>query len=128
MRKMIISLLFAIPLLAGAALAASDSGTVGRVDTRTGTLQLSDGATYYVPNRTMLSRYRQGDQVRISYEREQGMRVADDIMKTGEAEGANTVVTPTRDVGVRKNFMNQKSKMCEPTADDKNPCYDIGGQ
>ncbi|WP_119273696.1 DUF1344 domain-containing protein [Taklimakanibacter deserti] len=127
MRKLIFSTLLILPLLAGAALAASSSGTVSAVNTRTGTLQLSNGATYYVPNRVMLSRYRQGDVVRIQYERREGLRVADDVVKTGSSEGA-TIVTPTRDVGVNKNFMNQKSDMCEPTPSNRNPCYDIGGQ
>jgi hypothetical protein len=126
MRKLILSTLIALPLLTAAAFAASDSGVVSRVDTRNGTLQLSDGATYYVPNRVLLSRYRQGDEVSVQFERRQGIRVADEVVKTGARGG--TVVTPTRDVGVNKNFTNQKSKMCEPTADSRNPCYDIGGQ
>lgn len=126
MRKLIFSTLLVLPLLAGAAFAASSSGTVSAVNTRTGTLQLSNGATYYVPNRVLLSRYRAGDEVRIQYEHRQGTRVADDVVKTGSSEG--TVVTPTRDVGVNKNFMNQKSDMCEPTSSNRNPCYDIGGQ
>ena len=126
MRKLIFSTLLVLPLLAGAAFAASSSGTVSAVNTRTGILQLSNGATYYVPNRVLLSRYRQGDEVRIQYERREGLRVADDVVKTGE--GSDPVVTPTRDVGVNKNFMNQKSDMCEPTSSNRNPCYDIGGQ
>lgn len=126
MRKLIFSTLLVLPLLAGAAFAASSSGTVSAVNTRTGILQLSNGATYYVPNRVLLSRYRQGDEVRIQYERREGLRVADDVVKTGE--GSGPVVTPTRDVGVNKNFTNQKSDMCEPTSSNRNPCYDIGGQ
>jgi uncharacterized protein DUF1344 len=128
MRKLLLSLLLTLPLMAGAAFAASNNGTVSAVNTRTGTLQLSDGASYYVPNRTMLSRYHAGDEVRVRYERQQGMRVVDEIVKTGGAGNAGPVVTPTRDVGVNKNFSSQKSKMCEPTANNRNPCYDIGGQ
>lgn len=126
MRKLFLSLLLTLPLMAGAAFAASDSGTVSAINVRTGNLQLSDGTTYYVPNRTLLSRYREGDVVRIQYERQQGTRVADEVVKTGSREGP--VVTPARDVGVNKNFANQKSKMCEPTSGNRNPCYDIGGQ
>jgi hypothetical protein len=125
MRKLIISTLIAIPLLAGAAFAASDSGTVSYVNAYTGTVRLSDGATYYMPNRIGLSGLRAGDVVRIQYDREGGSRIARDVERTGRS--ANTVVTPARGAGVNNNF-TVNSKMCEPTASDRNPCYNIGGQ
>jgi hypothetical protein len=126
MRKLIISLLIAVPLLGGAAYAASDSGTVSDINNYTGTVRLSDGATYYMPNRILLNRIREGDVVRIQYDREGGSRIARDIEKTGRTEGS--VVTPTRDVGVRNNFVSGKSTMCDPTPEDRNPCYNMGGQ
>jgi hypothetical protein len=125
MRKLIFSTLIAMPLLAGAAFAASDSGTVSDVNIYTGIVRLSDGATYYMPNRSALNRIREGDVVRIQYDREGGSRVARDIERTGRSAG--TVVTPTRAPGVRNNFGNNDD-MCEPTANDRNPCYNIGGQ
>ena len=66
MRKLIIILsLMLLPLMGGAALAASDSGIVRSVNTVTGMLLLSDGASYYVPNRLTLSRFKRGDEVRL---------------------------------------------------------------
>ena len=129
MRKFIITLmLLALPLMGGAALAASDSGTVGSVNTRTGILQLTDGATYYVANRVRLSTFRQGDNVRIQYERRTGGSVASDIVKTGKSKTAVPVITPVRGSNAARNNFSGNSKMCSPTATDRNPCYNIGGQ
>ena len=128
MRKLFLTLAFlTLPLMGGAALAASDSGVVGSVNMRTGILQLTDGATYYVPNRLRLNRLQQGDTVRVEFERQTGGAVASGIEKTGSAEGAVPVVTPTRGGDVRNNF-TANSKMCDATPDDKNPCYNVGGQ
>jgi hypothetical protein len=128
MRKLIIPLMLALPLMAGAALAASDSGTVSAININTGLLRLSDGATYYTPNRLILNRLRQGDIVRIQYDREQGSRVAREVVRTGRSAADGPTITPTRGDGVTKNFTEQKTKMCDPTPEDRNPCYDIGGQ
>lgn len=127
MRKMIIALmLLALPLMGGAALAASDSGTVHLVNTRTGILQLADGATYYVPNRLTLSRLQKGDTVRVQFERRTGAAVANEIVRTGRGQGAAPVITPTRDAArVQKNF-GVDSGMCKVTA-TSNPCY-LGAQ
>ena len=129
MRKLIITLmLLALPLMGSAALAASDSGTVRSVNTRTGILQLTDGATYYVSNRVRLSTFRPGDTVRIQYERRTGGSVASDIVKTGKAKTAIPVITPVRGSNAIRNNFTGNSKMCAPTATDKNPCYNVGGQ
>ena len=127
MRKLIISLLFTLPLLAGAALAASSSGTVNAINVNTGTLRLSDGTTYYTPNRLTLNRLRTGDIVRIQYEREKGWRIVNDVVKTGRAKSFSTVITPARGAGVTKNFTTN-THLCDPTPERRNPCYDIGGQ
>jgi hypothetical protein len=127
MRKLIISLLLTFPLISGAALAASDTGTVNAININTGTLRLSDGTTYYTPNRLTLNRLRQGDTVRIQYDREAGTRVANDIVKTGRAKNAGPIIVPARGGGVTKNF-STNTHMCDPTPEDRNPCYDIGGQ
>jgi len=129
MRKLIMLMLLAIPLMGGAALAASNSGTVSAVNTRTGIIQLSDGATYYLANRVTLSTFRPGDVVRITYERQTGGAVANDIVKTGTTKAKVPVITPARAAarGVRNDF-GVKSDMCKPTATDRNPCYNIGGQ
>lgn len=129
MRKLIMLMLLAIPLMGGAALAASDSGTVSAVNTRTGIIQLSDGATYYLANRVTLSTFRPGDVVRIRYERQTGGAVANDIVKTGRTEAKVPVVSPARAAarGARTNFGVQND-MCKPTPTDRNPCYNIGGQ
>jgi len=122
-------MLLAIPLMGGAALAASDSGTVRSVNTVTGIIQLADGAQYYLADRVELSTFRPGDIVRIQYQRQTGARVASDVVKTGKTEAAVPVVTPARGAanGVNKNFGN-KDDMCKPTPSDRNPCYNIGGQ
>lgn len=127
MRKTIIALtLLTLPLLGGAALAASDSGIVRSADTRTGMLQLSDGASYYVPNRLTLSRLQKGDTVRVQFERRTGAAVANDVVRTGRSQAAVPVVTPTRDAAsVKKNFAID-SGMCKVTA-TSNPCY-VGAQ
>ncbi|MGE4253494.1 MAG: DUF1344 domain-containing protein [Parvibaculaceae bacterium] len=121
MRKLILSTLIALPLLTASVLAASDKGTVSYVNAYTGTVQLSDGATYYVPNRVLASKLRRGDVVRIEYDRDGGSRVVRDVERTGRIEG--TIITPARDVGVKKNFVNGKSHMCDARPDDPNPCY-----
>ncbi|MGE0007668.1 MAG: DUF1344 domain-containing protein [Parvibaculaceae bacterium] len=121
MRKLIISTLIAVPLLAASALAASHSGTVSYVNAYTGTVRLSDGGTYYVPNRIMASRLHQGDVVRLRYEREGASRVVRDVEKTGRSE--DTVITPAGGGGVKKNFLERRSTMCDPRPDDRNPCY-----
>lgn len=127
MRKLIFTLmLLALPLMGGAAFAASDSGTVHLVNTRTGMLQLADGSTYYVPNRLTLSRLRKGDTVRVQFERRTGGAVADEVVRTGRSRSAGPVVTPTRGApAVRKNFSINRD-MCKVTA-TSNPCY-IGAQ
>ncbi len=127
MRKLIIILSFlALPLMSGAALAASDSGIVRFIDTRTGTLQLSDGATYYVPDRVSLSRFKKGDEVRIRYQRRTGDRVASDVIKMGETQAKVPVITPARgNAGVHKNFVADPN-MCKVTA-TSNPCH-VGAQ
>lgn len=127
MRKLILSLLLTLPLMAGAALAASDRGTISAININTGMLRLSDGVTYYTPNRLTLNRLRQGDIVRIQYDREQGSRVAREVVRTGHAKSAGPVITPARGAGVDKNF-STNTHMCDPTPTDRNPCYDIGGQ
>lgn len=128
MRKLFITLAFlTLPLMGGAALAASDNGVVRSVDTRTGILQLADGASYYVPNRLTLSRLQKGDTVRVQFDRTTGHAVASDVERTGRSQGAVPVVSPTRGNPVNKNFVTN-SKMCDATADDKNPCYNVGGQ
>jgi hypothetical protein len=129
MRKMILLMLLAIPLMGGAALAASVSGTVSSVNTRTGIVQLSNGATYYLADRVELSTLHPGDIVRIQYQRQTGARVASDIVKTGRTEAKVPVITPTRGAApaVRDNFTGN-SKMCAPTPTNRNPCYNIGGQ
>src|SRR5215216_6024639 len=106
MRKLILLMLLAIPLLGGAALAASDSGIVSAVNTRTGIIQLSDGARYYLADRVQLSTFRPGDLVRIQYQRRTGGPVASDIVKVGRTEGKIPVVTPARGAApaVRNNF------------------------
>ena len=121
MRKLIMSTLIAIPLLTASVFAASDSGTVSYVNAYTGTVRLSDGATYYVPNRLLASKVRQGDVVRIQYDRDGASRVARDIARTGSK--AAPVITPTRGEGVNKNFLNRKSTMCDARPDNKNPCF-----
>lgn len=127
MRKMIIALmLLALPLMGGAALAASDNGTVHQVNTRTGILQLADGATYYVPNRLTLSRLQKGDTVRVQFERRTGGPVANEVVKTGRTQGAAPVITPTRDAARVKNNFGVDTGMCKVTA-TSNPCY-IGAQ
>lgn len=126
MRKLIMLMLLAIPLMAGGALAASDTGIVNSVNTRTGILQLSDGATYYVPNRLPLSRLKAGDEVRIQYERRKGGSVASDVETTGRSDVDSTVVSPVSRARVRNNF-GVDSGMCKATADRSNPCY-IGAQ
>jgi hypothetical protein len=129
MRKLILLMLLAIPLMGGAALAASDSGTVSSVNNRTGIVQLSDGATYYLADRVQLSTIRPGDIVRVQYQRRTGGAVASDIVKTGRTEAKVPVVTPARAAatGVRSNLVTN-SKMCEPTATNRNPCHNVGGQ
>lgn len=127
MRKMIIALMFlTLPLMGGAALAASDSGTVHQVNTRTGILQLADGATYYVPNRLTLSRLQKGDTVRVQFERRTGAAVANEIVKTGRTKGAVPVITPTRDAARVHNNFGVDTGMCKITP-TSNPCY-IGAQ
>ncbi|WP_162913986.1 DUF1344 domain-containing protein [Taklimakanibacter lacteus] len=127
MRKLIITLsLLLLPLMGGAALAASDSGTVRFVDTRTGMLQLADGASYYVPNRLPLSRLKKGDTVRIQFENRTGGPVVSKIVRTGSSDRAVPVITPARDARrVNKNF-GIDNGMCKVTA-TSNPCY-IGAQ
>lgn len=88
---------------------------------------LSRGAVYDTPNRLTLNRLHQGDTVRIQYDREAGTRVANDIVKTGRARNAGTVIIPARGGDVVKNF-STNTHMCDPTPGDRNPCYDIGGQ
>jgi hypothetical protein len=127
MRKLILPILLALPFMAGAAFAASDSGMVNAINVRTGTVQLSDGATYYAPNRVELSRLRLGDVVRIHYDREKGTRLVRDIVKTGHRDAARTVITPAAGAGTVKNFGVHRD-MCQPTSENRNPCYDIGGQ
>lgn len=126
MRKLILLALLAIPLMGGAALAASDSGTVYSVDTRTGMLRLTDGASYYVSDRARLSTLRKGDIVRIDYEPRKGGPVAGDIVKTGRTENVRTVISPTRGGGVQNNF-TANSDMCKATAGNPNPCH-LGAQ
>ena len=128
MRKLLMLMLLIVPLMGGAALAASDSGTVQYIDTRTGTLQLSDGAKYYVPNRLTLSRLHRGDKVSIQYERQKGARVAQGVEKTGTSEGSVPVITPARGsaAGVRNNFGVDRD-MCKATASSRNPCF-LGAQ
>jgi hypothetical protein len=123
MRKLILLMLLAIPLMGGAALAASDSGTVSSVNTRTGIVQLSDGTTYYLADRVRLSTVRPGDIVRIQYQRRTGGAVASDIVKTGRTEAKVPVVTPARGAApaVRNNF-GVDHGMCKKTA-TTNPCF-----
>jgi hypothetical protein len=81
MRKLIISILLALPLLAGAALAG---------DHRASDL-----------NPQVASHHRSGETTKI-------------------------VITPAHDgapVMVRKNFTGQKTKMCDATPTNKNPCF-----
>lgn len=81
MRKLIISALLTLPLLAGAALAGDHR---------------ANDLNPYVPNH-----HRSGEMTK-------------------------TVITPTHDgapVMVRKNFTSQKTKMCDATSDNKNPCF-----
>lgn len=123
MRKFMFLMLLAIPLMGGAALAASVSGTVSSVNTRTGIVQLSNGATYYLADRVRLSTVRPGDIVRIQYQRETGARVVSDIVKTGRTAAKLPVITPTRGAApaVRNNFGVDKG-MCKRTA-NSNPCF-----
>ena len=123
MRKLIFLMLLAIPLMGGAALAASVSGTVSSVNTRTGIVQLSNGATYYLADRVQLSTVRPGDIVRIQYQRQTGARVVSDLVKTGRTEAKVPVITPTRGAppAVRNNFGVDKG-MCKKTA-TSNPCF-----
>lgn len=124
MRKMLLSLLCAVPLLTGAAFAASDSGTVSSANARTGMLRLADGVTYYVPNRGTFSWVRPGDAVSIDYDRTADGRVANEVSRIDSGE---STISPVKGEAVRKNFVNGKSTMCDATADEKNPCY-IGAQ
>lgn len=81
MRKLIISAVLALPLLAGAAMAG---------DHRASDL-----------NPQAASQNRPGEMTKI-------------------------VITPAHDgapVMVRKNFTSQKTKMCDPTPTNKNPCF-----
>ena len=128
MRKLLMLMLLIAPMMSGAALAASDNGVVRFIDTRTGTLELSDGVKYYVPNRLTLSRLHQGDRVSIQYERQKGARVAQGVEKTGVVKGSVPVITPARGAaaGVRNNFGVDRD-MCKATATSRNPCY-IGAQ
>ena len=129
MRKFMFLMLLAIPLMGGAALAASVSGTVSSINTRTGIVQLSNGATYYLADRVRLSTVRPGDIVRIQYERQTGARVASDIVKTGRTAARIPVITPASGAApaVRDNFSGN-THMCDPTPTDRNPCHNIGGQ
>jgi hypothetical protein len=128
MRKLLMLMLLITPLMGSAALAASDSGVVRFIDTRTGTLELSDGVKYYVPNRLTLSRLHQGDKVSIQYERQTGARVAQEVERTGARSGNVPVITPARGAaaGVRNNFVIDRD-MCKATASSRNPCF-LGAQ
>jgi hypothetical protein len=108
-------------LLTASVFAASDSGTVSYVNAYTGTVRLSDGATHYVPNRVSASKVRQGDVMRIQYDRDGTSRLAREISRTGSK--AAPVITPTRGEGVDKNLLNRKSTMCDPRPDNNNPCF-----
>jgi hypothetical protein len=127
MRKIIITLtLLLLPLMGGAALAASDSGIVQSINNRTGILQLTDGATYYVPNRLRINLLQKGDRVRVQFERRAGDRVASEVVKTGEGAREVPVITPTRDAKRVNNNFGVDSGMCKVTP-TSNPCY-IGAQ
>lgn len=127
MRKLIITLsLLLLPLMGGAALAASDSGIVQSINNRTGILQLTDGATYYVPNRLSINLLQKGDKVRVQFERRAGDRVAREVVKTGEAGRNAPVITPARDAKRVNNNFGVDSGMCKVTA-TSNPCY-VGAQ
>ena len=127
MRKLIITLsLMLLPLMGGAALAASDSGIVRSANTVTGMLLLSDGASYYVPNRITLSRIKKGDEVRVRFERRTGGPVASQVVKTGETANEVRVITPARDAKRINNNFGPDNGMCK-TSPGHNPCY-LGAQ
>ena len=127
MRKLIFTLsLLLLPLMGGAALAASDSGIVRSVNTVTGMLLLSDGASYYVPNRLALSRFKTGDEVRVRFERRTGGPVASQVVKTGETARDVPVITPARDAKRINNNFGPDNGMCKMSP-GHNPCY-IGAQ
>ena len=122
MRRLIISTLVALPLLTAAAFAASDHGVVSDVNAYTGTMRLSDGTSYYVPNRVMASQVHEGDVVRIQYDRDGASRVVRDVVTTGHIGG--TVITPAAGkAGPKKNFMQKKDAMCKARPDNRNPCF-----
>lgn len=76
------ALLSAIVLMfsTGLALAAEDTGKVMAVDTPSRTLTLADGTQFRLAENVTIRLLKPGQEVTVSYEEQDGQRVANDVM------------------------------------------------
>jgi Cu/Ag efflux protein CusF len=69
-----------LTLSAGFALAAEDTGKVKAVDPPSRTLTLDNGTQFRVTENVMIELLKPGQEVTVSYEEQDGQRIANDVM------------------------------------------------
>ena len=80
--KKLVATLVALPFLATAVFAAAetDTGTIKKVSSAKGTIELSDGKTFSVPKSIKLSQFKVNEKVTVTYTTTNGKMLATGVV------------------------------------------------
>ena len=80
--KKLVATLIALPFLATAVFAAAetDTGTIKKVSSAKGTIELSDGKTFSVPKSIKLGQFKVNEKVTVTYNMTNGKMLATSVV------------------------------------------------